>query len=154
MSTGRMLPVLCSRTHSSLSLAGSTFRSSWSTGSTVCKGRRRGHSQSLRPCQGQQRPLQGSAVHRGVRAENPGALVPTVRLVHCTLPLSQRASMTRQGAPGLQARRPPTPSTCPHLNIPEQGRWNLASGNLNVSGLFIYFLARNLPGEAIRSQLL
>ena len=41
MSTGRMLPVLCSLTHSSLSLAGSTFRSSWSTGSTVCKGWRK-----------------------------------------------------------------------------------------------------------------
>lgn len=41
MSTGRILPVLCSLTHSSLSLAGSTFRSSWSTGSTVCKGWRR-----------------------------------------------------------------------------------------------------------------
>lgn len=35
MSTGRISPVLCSFTHSSLSLAGSTFRSSWSTSSTV-----------------------------------------------------------------------------------------------------------------------
>lgn len=35
MSMGRMSPVLCSFTQSSLSLAGSTFCSSWSTGSTV-----------------------------------------------------------------------------------------------------------------------
>lgn len=35
MSTGRISPVLCSFTHSSLSLAGSTFRSNWSTSSTV-----------------------------------------------------------------------------------------------------------------------
>lgn len=37
MSTGRISPVLCSFTHSSLSLAGSTFRSNWSTSSTVWK---------------------------------------------------------------------------------------------------------------------
>lgn len=36
ISTGRTSPVLLSFTHSSLSLAGSTFWSSWSTGSTVC----------------------------------------------------------------------------------------------------------------------
>lgn len=35
MSTGRISPVLCSFTHNSLSLAGSTFRSNWSTSSTV-----------------------------------------------------------------------------------------------------------------------
>lgn len=35
MSTGRISPVLCSLTHNSLSLAGSTFRSNWSTSSTV-----------------------------------------------------------------------------------------------------------------------